>query len=177
MTANTIPGGTSAWANLTASVRWKPCSKSSRVSRRSRTRICRGRASSCGHTRAIPRDVKGVRRPFDAFSLTLLSGLLSGRKSLRAVEALSKELALGRGRHGNSDGALTHLHELMGEHEAPVLQHSVRDKGGRGQFRPPGAVQSWAAVDGKCMILQHGRKATWWRTSCWTQVCGPRLCF
>ena len=103
-----------------------------------------------------PRDVKGIRHPFDHFILALLSGLLAGRKSLRAVEALSKELALGRSGHGISDGALTHLLELMGENDlVPVLEYSVRDMGRRGQLKPVGVAQSWTAVDGKYMTAQH----------------------
>ena len=103
-----------------------------------------------------PRDAKGVQHCFDHNILALLCGLLSGRKALRGVEALAKELGLGRRGRGISDGAMTHVLELMGEHDLdPVLTQSVRDMGRRGQLRPVGVAQSWVTVDGKYMTLRH----------------------
>lgn len=103
-----------------------------------------------------PRDKKGIRHPFDHCILALLCGLLSGRKSLRAVETQSKELCLGRSGHGISDGALTHLLELMSDHDLDsVLQQSVRDMGKRGQLRPVEVARHWTTIDGKYMTLQH----------------------
>lgn len=103
-----------------------------------------------------PRAAQGTQHPFDHMILGLLSGLLSGRKALRAVEALSRELALGRRGKGISDGAFTHVLELMGENDLdPILQQSVRDMGRRGQLDPVGVAQSWVTIDGKYMTLQH----------------------
>jgi predicted transposase YbfD/YdcC len=103
-----------------------------------------------------PRDARGTQHAFDHVILGLLSGLLTGRKALRAVESLAKELALGRRGKGISDGAFTHVLELMGESDLdPMLHQSVRDMGRRGQLKPVGVAQSWVTIDGKYMTLQH----------------------
>jgi predicted transposase YbfD/YdcC len=105
---------------------------------------------------ADPRDAQGLRHPFTHCILSLLAALLCGRGPLRAVEALSKELALGRRGKGISDGALTHLLELMGEHDLDaVLVQSVRDMGRRGQLKPVELNQSWMTIDGKYSTLDH----------------------
>ena len=88
--------------------------------------------------------------------LSLLSGMLSGRKALRDVETQAEELGLGRSGHGISDGALTHILKKMDEHHLDaVLVQSVRDMGRRGQLVPVEMGQSWTAVDGKYEILDH----------------------
>ena len=101
-----------------------------------------------------PRDPQGVRHEFNDCILALLAGLLSGRRPLRDAEALSQELGLGRRGEGISDGALTHLLKLMGEHSLDaVLVRTVREMAARGQLEPVDLLQSWIAIDGKYETL------------------------
>ena len=105
---------------------------------------------------ADPRNPQGLRHPFTDCMLSLLAALLSGRETIRAVEALSKELALGYRGKGISDGALTHLLAMMGEHDMDAtLVQSVHDMARRGQLKPLDLNQSWLTVDGKYWILDH----------------------
>lgn len=87
-----------------------------RVERYLRHRLSR-LSKLIAQTASDPRDPRGVRHTYADCVLALLAGVLSDRKSLRDVEELSGALKLGRRGGGISDGALTHLLALSGEHD------------------------------------------------------------
>ncbi len=103
-----------------------------------------------------PRDPRGIRHPYLHCVLALLAGVCAQRESMRDVEKLSAQLALGRRGEGISDGALSHLLALSGEHDFDALQvRTVKDIGRRGGLSHPGLGRHWTAIDGKYSILNH----------------------
>ena len=81
---------------------------------------------------------QGRRHSFPHLVISLLAGLIAGRKSLRDVERLSAELSLGRTGNGISDGALSHLLGLCGERDFDaLLVRTVKDMARRGELAHP----------------------------------------
>lgn len=102
------------------------------------------------------RKPQGIRHKHGEIVLAFLCGMIAGRLSLREAEKLSAELGLGRRGQGVSDGAMTNLASISGEHDYDsLLVQTVRDSGARGGFTHPGFSQHWMAIDGKYSILKH----------------------
>lgn len=103
-----------------------------------------------------PRSARGIRHSYADSIMALLAGLVTQRRGLRDVEKQSVQLGLGRRGGGISDGALTHLLAVSGEHDFDdLLVRTVKDMARRGELRHPGLGRHWLAVDGKYSILDH----------------------
>lgn len=99
---------------------------------------------------------QGKRHTMDQMFVALVCGVLTGCKSMRGIEKLTKYLGLGRRGEGISDTALTALLVRLPETAGmSILVNQVKDMGRRGMLAAVGLRQHWVAIDGKYVSLNH----------------------
>lgn len=102
------------------------------------------------------RDRQGKRHTIDQMFVALVCGVLTGSKSMRGIEKLTKYLGLGRRGEGISDTALAALLVRLPETAGlPILVKQVKDMARRGALAAVGLRQHWVAIDGKYVSLEH----------------------